>query len=73
MIGHNLTIKLLFFFIKSFHYYFIEELRVLRTKVTIVDNKCFSFFNLNIYCIEFNHLCCLSTVERLKERVFWGP
>lgn len=51
MIGHNLTIKLLGFFIKSFHYYFIEELRTLQMQIMIAGNKCFSFFSLNIYCI----------------------
>lgn len=56
MIGHNLTIKLLGFFIKSFHYYFIEELRTLQMQIMIAGNKCFSFFSLNIYCIEFNHI-----------------
>lgn len=73
MIRHNLTVKLLgFFFIKSFNYYFTEELRTLHMQVIIADNKCFSFFNLNIRCIEFNHLCCLSTIGRLKEIVLWG-
>lgn len=56
MIGHNLINKLLGFFIKSFHCCFIEELKTLHMQVMIAGNKCFSFFSLKIYCIEFNHV-----------------